>query len=119
MHSSWEFGCEAIQPIHSAAAKLAIERLPNLPALLEDASNVLLLAFRQLIDRLNCHLKELDQQVREVERQIIAWHRNSALSRKLEKIPGIGPLAATALVASIADARSFKNGRQVSGSVGR
>jgi transposase len=90
----------------------------RVPALLEDASNELPLAFRQLIDRLNCHLKELDQQVRELERQIVAWHRNSALSRKLEKIPGIGPLAATALVASIADARSFKNGRQVSAWLG-
>src|SRR5580700_9927141 len=90
----------------------------RVPALLEDASNELPLAFRQLIDRLNCHLKELDQQVRELERQIIAWHRSSELSRKLEKIPGIGPLAATALVASIADARSFKNGRQVSAWLG-
>jgi hypothetical protein len=35
-------------------------------------------------------------------------------SRKLEKIPGIGPLAASALVASIADAKSFDNGQQVS-----
>jgi transposase len=88
------------------------------PALLEDASNELPLAFRQLIDRLTGHLKDLDQQVRELERQIIAWHRGSELSRKLEKIPGVGPLAATALVASIADARSFKNGRQVSAWLG-
>jgi hypothetical protein len=50
--------------------------------------------------------------------QIVAWHRSSELSRKLEKIPGIGPLAATALVASIADARSFNNGRQVSAWLG-
>jgi transposase len=90
----------------------------RVPTLLEDASNELPLAFRQLIDRLTQHLKDLDQQVRELERQIIAWHRSSELSRKLEKIPGIGPLAATALVASIADARSFDNGRQVSAWLG-
>jgi transposase len=90
----------------------------RVPALLEDASNELPLAFRQLIDRLTSHLKELDRQVRELERQIVAWHRSSELSRKLEKIPGIGPLAATALVASIADARSFDNGRQVSAWLG-
>jgi transposase len=88
------------------------------PGLLEDASNELPLALRQLIDRLTSHLKGLDQQVRELERQIIAWHRGSELSCKLEKIPGIGPLAATALVASIADARSFNNGRQVSAWLG-
>lgn len=71
-----------------------------------------------LIDRLTRHLKDLDQQVRELERQIIAWQRGSELSRRLEKIPGIGPLAATAPVASIADARSFNNGRQVSAWLG-
>jgi transposase len=90
----------------------------RVPAPLEDASNELPLAFRQLIERLTCHLKDLDQQVRELERQIIAWHRGSELSRKLEKVPGIGPIAATALVASIADARSFDNGRQVSAWLG-
>jgi transposase len=90
----------------------------RVPALLEDASNELPLTLRQLIDRLTDHLKELDRQVRELEQQIIVWHRNSELSQKLEHIPGIGPLAATALVASIADAKSFKNGRQVSAWLG-
>jgi transposase len=105
-----EFGLVIPQGIHHLAERV--------PALLEDASNELPLAFRQLIDRLSCHLQDLDQQVRELERQILAWHRGSELSRKLEKIPGIGPLTATALVASIADARSFKNGRQVSAWLG-
>jgi transposase len=105
-----EFGLVIPQGIRHIAQRV--------PALLEDASNELPLEFRQLIDRLTCHLKELDQQVRELERQIVAWHRGSELSRKLEKIPGIGPLAATALVASIADARSFNNGRQVSAWLG-
>jgi len=90
----------------------------RVPGLLEDASNELPLALRQLIDRLTDHLKGLDRQVRELEREILTWHRNCGLSRKLEQIPGIGPLAATALVASIADARSFDNGRQVSAWLG-
>jgi transposase len=67
--------------------------------------------FRQLITRLTEHLKDLDQRVDEFETQIKAWHRSSELSMKLEKIPGIGPLGASALVASIADATSFDNGR--------
>jgi transposase len=90
----------------------------RVPALLEDASNELPMAFRRLIEHLTAHLKELDQQVKEFERQIVAWHRSSELSRKLEKIPGIGPIAASALVASIADANSFDNGRQVSAWLG-
>jgi len=90
----------------------------RVPALLEDASNELPMAFRQMIDHLTQHLKALDQQVKQFEKQIIAWHRSSELSRKLEQIPGIGPLAASALVTSIADANSFANGRQVSAWLG-
>ena len=105
-----EFGLVIPQGIINVAKRV--------PEILEDASNELPVPFRQLIDRLTEHLKELDRQVKEFEKEIIAWHRSSDLSRKLEKIPGIGPLAASALVASIADARSFENGRQVSAWLG-
>jgi len=71
-----------------------------------------------MIERLLGHLKELDRQVGELEAQIKAWHRSSPTSRRLEKIPGIGPLTASALVASIADAHSFDNGRQLSAWLG-
>lgn len=54
----------------------------------------------------------------ELEVQIKAWHRSSVMSRRLEQIPGIGPLGATALVASIADAKSFSNGRQLAAWLG-
>jgi len=91
---------------------------PRVPALLERASDTLPLAFRHLIERLLGQLKELDRQVAELEAQIQAWHRSSELSRRLEKIPGIGPLTASALVASIADARGFDNGRQLSAWLG-
>jgi transposase len=90
----------------------------RVPALLERAADELPLAFRHLIERLLGQLKELDRQVAELEAQIKAWHRSSELSRRLEKIPGIGPLTASALVASIADARSFANGRQLSAWLG-
>ena len=90
----------------------------RVPDLLEDTSNPLPGSLRQLITRLTEHLKDLDQLVDEFETQIKAWHRSSELSMKLEKIPGIGPLGASALVASIADATSFDNGRQLSAWLG-
>lgn len=105
-----EFGLVIPQGIHHLAKRV--------PELLEDASNVLPMAFRQLIDQLTSHLKELDRQVKEFERQIIAWHRGNPQSHELEKIPGVGPLSASALVASIADARSFDSGRQLSAWLG-
>jgi transposase len=82
------------------------------PALIEDAENELPGSFRLLIQRLLEHLKVLQQQVDEIEAQIKAWHRASEASQRLEKVPGIGPLTATALVASAGDAKNFDNGRQ-------
>lgn len=84
----------------------------RMPQVLEDAANGLPAISRELFARLYAHFKELGGQVDELERQIKAWHRENAVSQRLEAIPGIGPLSATALAASIGDARVFKNGRQ-------
>ena len=70
------------------------------------------------MQRLLDHLKVLDKQVDEIEAQIVAWHRQSADSKKLDQIPGIGALTASALVASLGDARSFESGRQVAAWLG-
>jgi transposase len=87
--------------------------VPRVPALLERAADALPLAFRHPVEGLLSHLKGLDRQVQELEAQIKAWHRSSELSQRLEKIPGIGPLGASALVASIADARERVAGTPV------
>lgn len=90
----------------------------TLPVILEDASNNLPGASRALFSRLFEHFRELDRQAKELERQIEIWHRQNQASTRLEKIPGIGPLTASALVATIADARTYKNGRQLAASLG-
>ena len=51
-------------------------------------------------------------------KKIVAWNKQSETSEKLEAIPGIGPLTATALIASIGDAKKFKIGRQVASWIG-
>lgn len=92
--------------------------LGRVPELIEDASNELPGSFRLLIERLLDHLKDLDRQVGELEAQIKAAHRKSEASRKLEKIPGIGPITASALVATIGDSKNFENGRQLAAWMG-
>lgn len=71
-----------------------------------------------MIQRLLDHLKELDVQVGELAGQIKTSHRNSDASRKLEKIPGIGPITASALVATVGDARLFVSSRQLAAWIG-
>lgn len=90
----------------------------RVPELIEDASNELPGSFRLLVQRLLDHLKELDRQVDELEAQIQAWHRSSEFSCKLARVPGIGPITASALVASIGDAKNFESGRQLAAWLG-
>jgi transposase len=94
----------------------SIER--KLPEILEDAENGLSGVSRALFARLLSHFRALDIQVQEVEREINAWHREDTASQRLQGIPGIGPLTASALVASIGDAKAFKNGRQLAAWIG-
>ena len=105
-----EFGLIIPQGIHHIARRM--------PEILEDADNELSDAMRALLARLLEHLQELNRQAQELEAQIIAWHRRSELSRKLEAVPGIGPLTASALVATVGDAKNFKNGRQMAAWLG-
>jgi transposase len=90
----------------------------DIPGILEDAENGLPGLSRALFGRLFEHFRELDRQVKELEVQIRVWHRESEASRRLEGIPGIGPLTASALVASVGDAKSFQNGRQLAAWLG-
>jgi transposase len=85
---------------------------------IDPAANRLPGVFLELMRRLHEHFAALDRQVSELEGQIKQWHRNCKLSRRLEEIPAGGPVTATPLVTSIADARKFKNGRQLAAWLG-
>jgi transposase len=63
-------------------------------------------------------LRRLKEQILEFDRRILAWHRSNETSRRLDAIPGIGPALATALVASVADPKAFRSGRNFSAWIG-
>jgi transposase len=63
-------------------------------------------------------LRRLKEQILEFDRMIRAWHRSSETSRRLDDCPGVGPALATALVATIADPKSFRSGRNFSAWIG-
>lgn len=90
----------------------------RIPEILEDGENGLPAMMRQLLERLGENLKAMDQQVRELEQQIKLWHQQNEQSCRLEKIAGIGPLTASALVAAVGDAKQFHNARQMTAWLG-
>ena len=54
----------------------------------------------------------LDDEIGAIERRLEAWHRESAASRRLTAIPGVGLLSATAVVAMMGDPAAFRSGRE-------
>lgn len=84
-----------------------------------DMDNSLPLLMRDLAQRLLSHLLEVDKQVQEIDLQVRQLCRQSEVCRRLEQVPGIGPLTASALEATIGDnIASFKNGRQLTAFLG-
>ena len=73
---------------------------------------------RGCVAALGAQLQTLKAQILQFDRMIIAWHRSSEASRRLDDIPGVGPVLATALVASVADPKMFRSGRDFSAWIG-
>jgi transposase len=73
---------------------------------------------RECVAALGAQLRMLKTQILEFDRRIMAWHRSNETSQRLDKIPGVGPALATALVASVADPKAFRSGRDFSAWIG-
>jgi transposase len=75
-------------------------------------------AARECVAALGAQLRMLKAQILEFDRRILAWHRSNETSKRLDEIPGVGPVLATALVASVADPKAFRSGRDFSAWIG-
>jgi transposase len=72
----------------------------------------------QLIEQQLSGLREIECRVKWFELQIAALLRDQAQARKLNQIPGVGVLGATALAAVLADASAWRNGREFAATLG-
>jgi len=73
---------------------------------------------RACLAALGAQLRVLKARILEFDRMIMAWHRSSETSRRLDDCPGVGPALATALVATVADPKAFRSGRNFSAWIG-
>jgi transposase len=73
---------------------------------------------RVCIAALGAQLQMLKARILEFDRLIMAWHRSNQVSKRLDEVPGVGPALATALVASVADPKAFRSGRDFSAWIG-
>jgi transposase len=97
-------GRHGVEQLLGVAADATDKRLPEVA--------------RACVAALGAQLRMLKVQILQFDRMIGAWHRCSEASRRLDDIPGVGPVLATALVASVADPRAFRSGRDFSAWIG-
>ena len=90
----------------------------RLAGIVEDAENELPFNGRVLLRDLGEELRRLDERVKQFDAQIVAISQAEPACQRLQAIPGIGPLTATALVAAVGDATEFRSGRELSAWLG-
>ena len=105
-----EYGLEAPKGVRAVLRRVA--------EVLEDAANELCVGSRELLSDLGAELRRLDERVVEFDGRIARISREAPACRRLEAIPGIGPLTSTALVAAVGDATEFRNGRELAAWLG-
>lgn len=88
------------------------------PLWLEDAENGLTIRFRVLLDGLWHDLRHLDDRVAELDGDVRQLAQTDPAAKRLQQLRGVGPLIATALLASVGTGEQFANGRQMSAALG-
>ena len=105
-----EYGLVA--PLQMASLRAAI------PRWLEDAENGLTDRFRTLLHGLWDDLLTLDQRLETLNREIDSIAKSDPVAQRLQQLRGVGPLVATALIATVGTGDQFSEGRQMAASVG-
>lgn len=100
-------------------APQGISRVADLVAVLMGETTVSLPALaRHALRELAAELEAVGIRVKEIEAAILAWHKDNEASRRLATIPGVGPLTASAIVATVTDPTLFHSARQFAAWIG-
>lgn len=105
-----EFGLIEAQGLHKVAGLITIirddtdERIPDMA--------------RQALKVIAGQLDELQLRIAAINAQVLAWHKSNPTSQRLASVPGIGPIIATAIAATVPDASVFRSGREFSAWLG-
>lgn len=105
-----EFGVVGAKGLHKVEGLIAIIRNGSDGRIPEVARSVLMV--------IACQIDDVETKIAGVEAQILGWHKSNPTSRRLATIPGIGPIIATAIAATVPDPKVFRSGREFSAWLG-
>ena len=99
-----EFGVIAPRGLRNVGELIAITR---------DESDARLPGLaQQVLQVLAGQIEQIEAAIAALEKQLMAWHRSNPVSQRLATIPGIGPIIATAIAATVVDPIGFRSGRE-------
>lgn len=90
----------------------------DLPRVLADETNDLTPAMRQLVRELWSQFQQIETRISEMTREIESIAQRSEVARRLETVPGIGPLGATAILAAVGSGHQFRKARDMAAWLG-
>jgi transposase len=94
-------------------APLGLRHVARLITIVRDESDARLPALaRQVLRVLAEQVEQLQAAVAALEKELAAWHKSNPVSQRLARIPGIGPIIATAIAATVVEASEFRSGRE-------
>jgi transposase len=99
-----EFGLIEAQGLHKVAKLIATVTNENDGRVPDIA--------RQVLQVMVNHIEDIQVRIVGLEKQVLAWHKSNPVSQRLATIPGIGPIIATAIAATVADPNTFRSGRE-------
>jgi transposase len=79
-----------------------------------DLSELARAIFSELLEQLD----DLDRRIKKLDATMVALCRTNETCRRLAKLPGVGPVVATAIVAAVNDGRQFRSGREMAAWIG-
>jgi transposase len=100
--------------IHQGAGKFKTE----IPRVLADETNELTPSMRRILTEVHSEMMELEQRIAAMNNEIDAIAARSDTARRLMTVPGIGPLASTALLAAAGSGRQFRKARDLAAWLG-
>ncbi len=99
-----EFGLIEAQGLHKVARLITIV-MDEMDGRVPDVA-------RRVLKVIVSQIEDIERGIAELETQVLAWHKNNPVSQRLATIPGIGPIIATAIAATVADPNTFRSGRE-------
>jgi transposase len=99
-------------------APQGIQQVPKLVAVLEDETTGIPQVARETLAAIVAQIQNLSASIKQMEKRIVTWCRANAAARRLATIPGVGPITASALAATITDPTLFRSGRHLAAWLG-